>query len=41
MPSTRLVYVISLMLQHVATAKGYFHGSGISYINLLAPEFDI
>ena len=30
MPSTRLVYVVALMLQHVSTAKGHFHGSGIS-----------
>jgi len=32
MPLTRLVYVISLMLQHVSTAKGHFHGGGISYM---------
>ena len=32
MPSTRLVYVISIMWQHVSTAKGHFHGRGISYM---------
>jgi len=32
MPSTLLVYVIFLMLQHVSRAKGHFHGSGISYM---------
>jgi len=32
MPSTRLVYVISLTWQHVSMAKGHFHGSGISYM---------
>jgi hypothetical protein len=32
MASKRLVYVISLMLQHVSTAKGHFHGIGISHM---------
>jgi len=32
MPSTRLVYVISLMWQHISTPKGHFRGSGISYM---------
>jgi hypothetical protein len=32
MPSTRLVYVISLMLQNDWKEKGYFQGSGINYV---------
>ena len=30
--STRLVYVIPLMLQHVSTAKGHFQSRAISYM---------
>ena len=32
MPSADLIYVIALKLQHVWTAKGHFHGSGVSYM---------
>jgi hypothetical protein len=32
MPSTQLVYVISLMWQHVSTSEGHLHASGIKHI---------
>jgi len=33
MPSTHPVYIISLMWQHVSTAKGNFQGSGVNCMN--------